>query len=127
MRSNEGVTVIIGAGVVGLAIARELAERGDDVVILERHPGPGRETSGHNSQVIHAGIYYPPGSLKASLCVEGKNALYQFCTEFGIPHQRCGKLVVVRYGVQEEHAVGGKPCRPKATKLRRSPKRAGRR
>jgi L-2-hydroxyglutarate oxidase LhgO len=86
--------VVIGAGVVGLAVARELALAGREVVILEEAGAIGTETSSRNSEVIHAGIYYPPGSLKAALCVEGKDRLYRYCEERGIAHRRCGKLIV---------------------------------
>lgn len=85
---------IIGAGVVGLACARALAARGVDTVILERHGAFGTETSARNSEVIHAGIYYPTGSHKARLCVAGRDALYAYCAERGIAHRRCGKLIV---------------------------------
>lgn len=87
-------SLVVGAGVVGLAIARELALSGREVVILERADGFGTETSSRNSEVIHAGIYYAPGSLKAQLCVEGREALYQFCATRGVAHRRCGKLIV---------------------------------
>jgi L-2-hydroxyglutarate oxidase LhgO len=86
--------VVVGAGVVGLAIARALALRGVEVLVLEKESGIGRGTSSRSSEVIHAGLYYKPGSLKARLCVEGRRALYQYCTERGVPHRRCGKLVV---------------------------------
>ena len=86
--------VVVGAGVVGLAVARALALAGREVIILEAADGIGTETSSRNSEVIHAGIYYPPGSLKARFCVAGKLALYAYCAERGVPHARCGKLLV---------------------------------
>lgn len=86
--------VVIGAGVVGLACARSLAARGHQVVVLERHGRFGVETSSRNSEVIHAGIYYPPGSLKARLCVQGNRSLYEWCQSHGVGHRRTGKLVV---------------------------------
>lgn len=85
---------MIGAGVVGLAIARALARGGREVVILERERHFGMHTSSRNSEVIHAGIHYIPGSLKARLCVSGRDLLYRYCTERGIGHRRCGKLTV---------------------------------
>lgn len=85
---------IIGAGVVGLAIARKLAMSGREVVILEAEDAFGTHTSSRNSEVIHAGIYYPTGSLKARLCVAGKKALYQYCAEHDVNHKRIGKVVV---------------------------------
>lgn len=86
--------VVVGAGVIGLSIARALAARGLEVLVLESEPGIGQGVSSRNSEVIHAGLYYEPGSLKARLCVEGRRALYQYCADRGVPHQRCGKLVV---------------------------------
>ncbi|MCG2586648.1 NAD(P)/FAD-dependent oxidoreductase [Massilia sp. TS11] len=86
--------VVIGAGVVGLAVARALAEAGREVVVLEAEADIGMGTSSRNSEVIHAGIYYPAGSLKAALCVRGRQQLYQYLGERGLPHQRCGKLIV---------------------------------
>lgn len=86
--------VVIGAGVVGLAVARALALRGRDVMVLEAADAIGTGTSSRNSEVIHAGIYYPQGSLKAALCVQGKELLYAYCAERGIGHRRCGKLIV---------------------------------
>ena len=86
--------VVIGAGVVGLALARALALSGREVVILEAEDAIGTHTSSRNSEVIHAGIYYPKGSLKALSCVEGKNLLYEYCVAHAVPHRRCGKLIV---------------------------------
>ena len=87
-------TIVIGAGVVGLAVGRALAMAGHEVMVLEQHELIGSETSSRNSEVIHAGIYYPPGSLRATLCVRGKELLYRFCAENGVAHARCGKLIV---------------------------------
>jgi L-2-hydroxyglutarate oxidase LhgO len=86
--------VVIGAGVVGLAVARALALRGREVLILEAAERFGSGVSSRNSEVIHAGIYYPPGSLKARLCTAGRDRLYDFCREHGVAHRRCGKLIV---------------------------------
>jgi L-2-hydroxyglutarate oxidase LhgO len=86
--------VVIGAGVIGLAVARELASRGREVLILEAADSFGTETSSRNSEVIHAGIYYALGSLKARMCVSGRTLLYDFCEEYGVPYRRCGKLIV---------------------------------
>ncbi|MFM7850025.1 MAG: NAD(P)/FAD-dependent oxidoreductase [Rubrivivax sp.] len=91
---------VVGAGVVGLAVARALAQAGREVVVLEAAEGIGTETSSRNSEVIHAGIYYPKGSLKARLCVQGKHALYAYCAERGVPHRRCGKLIVATEAAQ---------------------------
>ena len=86
--------VVIGAGVVGLAVARALAMRGRETLVLEAEDTIGTGTSSRNSEVIHAGIYYPPGSAKATLCVAGKQLLYAYCEARGIEHRRCGKLIV---------------------------------
>lgn len=86
--------VVVGAGVVGLAIAKRLAEAGLEVVILDRADAIGTETSSRNSEVVHAGIYYPQGSLKGRFCVEGRRLLYPYCVERGVAHRRIGKLLV---------------------------------
>jgi len=86
--------VVIGAGVVGLAVARALALSGREVWVLESTGGIGSGASSRNSEVVHAGIYYPAGSLKARFCVQGKHMLYAYCAERGIPHRRLGKLIV---------------------------------
>ncbi len=96
---NKGVTMdaditIIGAGVVGLAIAQEVSEKNSNVFMIEKHSSFGQETSSRNSEVIHAGIYYTKDSLKARLCVEGKNLLYDFCRKYDVPYKKCGKLIV---------------------------------
>ena len=92
--SDSVECVVVGAGVVGLAVARALALAGIEVMVLERADGIGSETSSRNSEVIHAGIYYPKGSLKARLCVAGRHRLYAYCAEHGVPHRRLGKLIV---------------------------------
>src|SRR5688572_5267819 len=89
---DTGIT-IIGGGVVGLAIAARLAPRHPDLVILERRAKHGQETSSRNSEVIHGGMYYPAGSLKARLCVEGNREIYEICEAHAIPHKRCGKII----------------------------------
>jgi L-2-hydroxyglutarate oxidase LhgO len=86
--------VVIGAGVVGLAVARALALAGREVIMLEAAGAIGTETSSRNSEVIHAGIYYPPGSAKSAMCVRGRQLLYRYCEEHGVAHRRCGKLIV---------------------------------
>jgi len=92
--------VVIGAGVIGLAVARELAARGRDTLILEGAERFGSGASSRNSEVIHAGIYYPQHSLRARLCVTGRDRLYAFCEQRGIPHRRCGKLIVAAGAAQ---------------------------
>ena len=94
--------IVIGAGVIGLACARQLAWRGFKPLIIERNIDIGLETSSRNSEVIHAGLYYPPGSLKAALCVEGSHKLYAYCDARHIPYNRCGKLIVATTGSQLE-------------------------
>ena len=92
--------VVVGAGVVGLAVARALALRGLETVVLEGQTAIGTGISARNSEVIHAGLYYASGSLKARLCVEGRDALYAYCTERGVAHRRCGKLIVASSAAQ---------------------------
>ena len=94
--------VVVGAGVVGLAVARALALQGREVMVLEAADAIGTGTSSRNSEVIHAGLYYPTGSLKARLCVQGKEMLYAYCAERGVPHRRCGKLLVATSSNQLE-------------------------
>ena len=98
--------VIIGAGVVGLAVASKIASTGREVVVVERHDLIGSETSSRNSEVIHAGIYYPTGSLKAHLCVRGKTLLYEYCEERKIPYLNCGKVIVASKESQIKTVVG---------------------
>lgn len=93
--------VVIGAGVVGLAVARALALQGREVMVLEAADAIGTQTSSRNSEVIHAGIYYPQGSLKARLCVQGRQMLYAYCEARGIGHRRCGKLIVATHEAQQ--------------------------
>jgi L-2-hydroxyglutarate oxidase LhgO len=90
----ETDAVVVGAGVIGLAVARALALKGLDVIVLESESAIGQHTSSRNSEVIHAGIYYPHGSLKAQLCVEGRERLYEFCISRKVPFKQCGKLIV---------------------------------
>lgn len=96
---------VIGAGVVGLAVARALALAGYDVLVLEKNDHFGMETSARNSEVIHAGIYYPAGSLKARLCARGRDMLYDFCASHGVPHKKIGKLVVGQAGQEAQIAA----------------------
>lgn len=98
--------VVVGAGVVGLAVARALALAGREVLILEAAEGIGTETSSRNSEVIHAGIYYPAGSLMARFCVSGRRRLYAYCAEKGVPHANCGKLIVAA-NAQEDAMLAG--------------------
>ena len=86
--------VVVGAGVIGLAVARKLTQAGREVIVLDAAEGIGTVTSSRNSEVIHAGIYYKAGSLMARMCVNGKQALYAYCRDHGIPHRNCGKLIV---------------------------------
>lgn len=107
MQAPDFDLVIVGGGVVGLACAAELAGPGRNVLLLEGHRRFGQETSSRNSGVIHAGLYYPPDSLKAQLCVEGRKLVYARCEGYGIDHQKCGKLVVATSEAEAErlHAI----------------------
>lgn len=105
-------TAIIGAGVIGLAISRALALKGQEVMIFEARGAFGEVSSARNSEVIHAGIYYPPGSLRARLCVEGKAKLYDYCKQRGVPHKRIGKLIVAN-SYEEEATL--RPLMERAT------------
>ena len=98
--------VVIGAGVVGLAIARAMAARGTETIVIETETGIGAGTSSRNSEVIHAGIYYPHGSLKARFCVAGRQALYRYCAERGITALNCGKLIVATHDSQAPTLAG---------------------
>jgi L-2-hydroxyglutarate oxidase LhgO len=109
--------VVIGAGVVGLAVARALAQAGRETLVVEAQPAIGQGVSSRNSEVIHAGLYYTPGSLKARLCVRGKELLYALCASHGVDHRRCGKLTVANSedevralrGLQDRAAANGVP------------------
>ncbi|OGT67896.1 MAG: FAD-dependent oxidoreductase [Gammaproteobacteria bacterium RIFCSPHIGHO2_12_FULL_45_9] len=107
MSIEQVPAIIIGAGVVGLACAKKLSEQGLSPIILERHQQIGQETSSRNSEVIHAGLYYPPHTDKTRLCVEGRKMLYDYCRQHAIPYQQCGKLIVATDETQltELHAL----------------------
>ncbi len=94
--------VVIGAGVIGLAVSRRIAQSGREVIVLEAAEGIGTVTSSRNSEVIHAGIYYKAGSLMARMCVAGKHALYRYCSEHGVTHRNCGKLIVATTAAETE-------------------------
>jgi L-2-hydroxyglutarate oxidase LhgO len=97
---------IIGAGVIGLAIAEKLSKNNGNIFLIEKYPTFGQETSSRNSEVIHAGIYYPEGSLKAKFCVEGKGLLYEYCNKYEVPYKNCGKLIVAT-NLEEITAIEG--------------------
>ena len=109
--------VVIGAGAVGLAVGRALAQAGRETIVVEGQPGIGQGVSSRNSEVVHAGLYYTPGSLKARLCVRGKELLYALCASHGVDHKRCGKLTVANSeeevqalrGLQDRAAANGVP------------------
>ncbi len=98
--------LVIGAGVVGLAAARAAARAGHEVVVAEKTAGIGNGVSSRNSEVIHAGLYYPPGSVRARHCVNGRRMLYAFCASHGVPHRKCGKLVVACSDAELERVDG---------------------
>lgn len=98
--------LVVGAGVIGLACARALAEAGREVIVVERNDVIGAETSSRNSEVVHAGIYYSTGSVKARLCVAGKQKLYDYCDNRGVPYRRCGKIIVATDPAQIEVLQG---------------------
>src|ERR1700722_10278745 len=110
--TNRVNVIIIGGGVVGCAIAQEISKRTSDVFLLEQLPKLGMATSTRNSGVIHSGIYYRPGSLKAKLCVEGNRLTKEFCAAHGVPHENCGKIVVATHDSQvtelEQLAANGR-------------------
>src|SRR4051812_49981763 len=121
---DECDLAVVGGGIVGLAVARELTARrpGLDAVVLEREPEIGRHQTARNSGVVHAGIYYAPGSLKARLCVAGARRLYDYCDERGIRYERCGKLIVARDegelpGLDELERRGRENCVPGLRRL----------
>ena len=95
--------VVIGAGVVGLAIAARLSRHLSNVLVIDKNASFGEETSSRNSEVIHAGIYYPKNSLKAEFCVAGKKALYEYCQQRHIPHNNIGKLIVAQNADEEAY------------------------
>ena len=103
---DEVECIVVGAGVVGLAVARALALAGREVIVLEAAEGIGTETSSRNSEVIHAGIYYPANSLMARFCVAGRRALYAYCQEKGVPHRNCGKLIVATNAEEDAMLAG---------------------
>ncbi len=98
--------IVIGAGVVGLAVARALAMAGREVIALEAAEGIGTETSSRNSEVIHAGIYYPANSFMARFCVAGRRALYAYCRDHGVPHSNCGKLIAATSAEEDDRLAG---------------------
>ncbi len=102
MSSETTDAIVIGAGVIGLAMARQLARAGREVLVLESHGSFGMETSSRNSGVIHAGIYYPPGTLKSRCCLRGKQLLYEYCESRQVIAQRCGKLIIATSDAQRE-------------------------
>ncbi|HEY8048368.1 MAG TPA: NAD(P)/FAD-dependent oxidoreductase, partial [Ramlibacter sp.] len=109
--------LVVGAGVVGLAVARALAQAGHETIVTEAQTAIGQGVSSRNSEVIHAGLYYAPGSLKAKLCVRGKEMLYALCASHGVPHRNCGKFVVANSDA-EARALDGLAARAAANGVR---------
>ena len=105
METLEADLIVIGAGVIGLAVARACAEAGRDVIVLEAESAIASHTSSRNSEVIHAGLYYPQGSLKARFCVEGRRKLYAYLKDHGVTYNNCGKLVVA-HSDEEDRLAG---------------------
>ncbi len=103
---EEVDTIIVGGGAVGLAVAEKLSRSRDNIVVIERHDGFGRETSSRNSEVIHAGIYNPETSLKGKLCVQGAPKLYELCQAQDIPHKKTGKIIVSNHESETEEIHG---------------------
>ncbi len=102
----DSEVTIIGAGVVGLALAAEISHRSDSVFVIERHRKFGQESSSRNSEVVHSGIYYPPGSLKARLCIDGREKLYRYCDQHDIAYRKCGKLIVATDDSETDRLMG---------------------
>ena len=98
--------LVVGAGVVGLAAGRALAMRGHDVIVAERESSIGSGVSSRNSEVIHGGMYYPSGSVRARHCVTGRRMLYEYCASHGVPHRRCGKLIVATNDLEQAKIEG---------------------
>ena len=94
MEQNDAKITIIGVGVVGLAIAFQLSKKYDSIFVVEKNNNFGEETSARSSEVVHSGIYYPSDSLKTKLCIEGRELLYDFCDEFDVTYNKCGKLII---------------------------------
>src|SRR5476649_569906 len=104
--------LVIGAGVIGLAVARAAARKGHEVVVAEAESAIGTGTSSRNSEVIHAGMYYPTGTLRAQHCVRGRRMLYEFCGSHGVLHRKCGKLIVAATAAEVEkiEAIAKQGC-----------------
>src|SRR5215212_11082292 len=106
VRKERMDVLVVGAGVVGLAVARALAMRGHGVIVAERTGGIGNGVSSRNSEVIHGGMYYPTGSTRARHCVAGRRMLYDYCESHGVPHRKCGKLIVATNDLEQAKIEG---------------------